>query len=53
MTRGMIAVLGFCLPTAAADFFPMAVWYGGAKAKRGWPTGHTKSQIPTGLLPSN
>src|SRR5260370_26904495 len=33
MTRKMVALLALCLPSAAADFFPMAVWYGGGKAR--------------------
>jgi beta-galactosidase len=33
MTRRIAVLFALCLPAAAADFFPMAVWYGGGKAR--------------------
>ena len=33
MTCRVVALLALCLPAAAADFFPMAVWYGGGQAR--------------------
>lgn len=28
-----LAIFLLCVPAFAADFFPMAVWYGGGKAR--------------------